>query len=484
LKIVGRKKNMAQDGVKVKNGTVALDVPTYDRYAAYQVIVTPDQSREVEASSVWSTEIEAEDTALTAAQTYTQDPTANGGWKFLASHGRDVGSFNRVNSRADWTVSVPRDGTYRLQVIGATPGVPGRHALFVDDAYDQLVQYTADLALTNNHRWQYRGSTEVTVALAAGTHTLSLRASADGATLLPNADITLDKFVLTDVTDGEPTIYPASTMRLTGGAELEWQKKSTRGFAALAGKDARAVLYANAMGSGYYDVAVRHTSKKATDVALTVNGRHVTDLAASRGGEWVSTARVHLAEGINEVALSSATGTAVGDVTITRAADADGAAKTFEAEDLQRHGSATVVRKTAASGSNASGGALVGQVGNGAGNYLEIPRGAGFDGPGEYDVVVRYANAELSGRHDYNPQVVDRELQFTEAGTDAPGSSTHFRYTFSWDSFWDRTVPVSLTTSDAPLRLGNDTAWAPDIDRVTVAPLLVGEPTTSPAGER
>ncbi|MFW1443079.1 hypothetical protein ACEV7Z_24125, partial [Vibrio parahaemolyticus] len=62
---------------------------------------------------------------------------------FLASHGRDVGSFNNSASQADWTVDVPRDGTYRFQVIGATPGKPGRHALFVDGVSAATVQYTA-----------------------------------------------------------------------------------------------------------------------------------------------------------------------------------------------------------------------------------------------------------------------------------------------------------------------------------------------------
>ncbi len=469
---------LAIDGAKVKDGALTLDVPTYDRYAAYQVIVTPSQNREVTPTDVWSTAIEAEETVLTGAQTYTQDPTSNGGWKFLASHGRDVGSFNKVDSRADWTVTVPRDGTYRFQVIGGTPGVPGRHALFVDGALGQTVQYTADLALTATHRWQYRGSAEVTVDLTAGEHVLSLRASADGTTLLPNADITLDKFVLTDVTDGEPTVYPASTMRLVGGATLGWTDPSSRGFARMAGDGQRAELYANAMESGYHDVAVHHRTGAASDLTLAINGRDVTTFTTPSEGGWVSTARVHLAEGINEVELQSAGGSAVGDVTVTRTPQADEAATTIEAEDAELHGTAVVATKAASTGTNASGGAVVEWLGNGEQNYLQIPRGQGFDRPGVYDVVVRYSNAELSGRHDYNPQVVDRELQIREGDHQVPVGRTHFRYTFAWNSFWERTVPVTLTTGDAPLRLGNTAAFAPNIDSVTVAPLLAAEPVT------
>ncbi|HEU5128963.1 MAG TPA: hypothetical protein VFU12_13315, partial [Glycomyces sp.] len=84
----------------------------------------------------------------------------------------------------------------------------------------------------------------------------------------------------------------------------------------------------------------------------------------------------------------------------------------------------------------------------------------------------------LSGEHDYNPQVVDRRLEAHE-GADAVGHA-YFRYTYSWDSFWERTIPVTLSTADEPLRLGNAESWAPNIDRVVIAPRLLGEPTTEP----
>ncbi|MFX6036044.1 hypothetical protein ABTE74_21910, partial [Acinetobacter baumannii] len=81
---------------------------------------------------------------------------------------------------------------------------------------------------------KYRGSAEVEIPLTRGSHVLSLRASADGSTVLPNSDITLDKFVLTDVTDGETVAYPASTARLAGGAALTYDE-GRRGSARIAG---------------------------------------------------------------------------------------------------------------------------------------------------------------------------------------------------------------------------------------------------------
>ncbi|WP_454852820.1 hypothetical protein [Promicromonospora soli] len=166
-------------------------------------------------------------------------------------------------------------------------------------------------------------------------------------------------------------------------------------------------------------------------------------------------------------------------MTVTRASGGDAAASTFEAEELPLGGDAAVVSVDPASGSNASGGKYVGWVGMGSGNRVTIPRGAGFDMPGDYDLVVHYANAETSGEHDYNPQVVDRQAVVTEGDDATRVGSAYFRYTYSWHSFWQRTVPVTLTTGTGELRIGNPSAWAPDIDKVTIAPLMIGTPRTT-----
>lgn len=464
------------EGVALSDGSLDLDVANYDRYAGYQVVITPQQDRTLETSPVWSASVEAESTQITGAQVYEQSPTASGGWNFLASGSRDVGSFNNASSKADWTVEVPRDGKYRFQVIGATPGTPGRHALFVDGTKSTTVQYTADLALNNTSRWKYRGSAEVVIDLTAGSHVLSLRASEDGATVLANADITLDKFTLTDVTAGEPTAYPSSVMRLAGGAQLDYSSEGSRGAAVVSG-DGRADVYATAWDSGYYDVAVHYASEAATAVTIDVNGRRVAEVSAADAGDWISTARLHLSQGINEIEIRSADGALVKEVRTTRVTEADTAAVRIEAEAGTVAGTARKNPIAATTGTNASGGTNVDFVGNGAGNTLTIPRAAGFDQPGLYDIVVVYSNAELSGRHDYNPQVVDRRLQVNESGSSA-SAEAYFRYTYSWNSFWERTIPVELTTADGALVFGNASAYAPNLDYLVIAPVIVGTPTT------
>lgn len=465
------------DGVRLDSGAISLDVPTYDRYAAYQVLITPEQDRTLGTGSVWTASVEAEQTALTDATVYYQDPLSGGGWKFLASGSHDVGSFNRPTSKADWTVTVPRTGTYRFQVIGGAPGTPGRHALFIDGAGPTTVQYTADLALTSYQKWQYRGSAEVSVPLTAGRHTLSLRASRDGVSVLPNSDITLDKFLLTDVTDGEPTVYPASTLRYAGGAHVTYTAAEARGFADIGGVGGRADAYVQAWETGYHDLGLDYRSTAATDVNVVVNGRPIATFTAPRPGAWHSTVRVHLSQGINEVEVRSAAGILLQQLTTTRTAHADGAAITIEAEDTIRHGATAVATYPDGSGSNASGLAALGYVGNGAANTFEVPRRPGFDRPGDYDIAVTYANAELGGDHAYNPQVIDRRLDVTEVGGET--AHAHFRYTYAWHSFLERTIPVRLATADGPLIFGNPDSYAPDIDKITIAPATVGRPTTA-----
>ncbi|TDL45239.1 hypothetical protein [Microbacterium oleivorans] len=91
---------------------------------------------------------------------------------------------------------------------------------------------------------------------------------------------------------------------------------------------------------------------------------------------------------------------------------------------------------------------------------------------------MKYANAEVQGNHAYNPQVVDRRLQLTEAGASRVEEG-YFRYTYSWNSFWERTIPVRLATSVGALTFGNDGAYAPDVDYVVIAPVRVGQVVTA-----
>jgi len=134
----------------------------------------------------------------------------------------------------------------------------------------------------------------------------------------------------------------------------------------------------------------------------------------------------------------------------------------------------------AAAGSNGSADSSgvvrdVGYIGNDADNTVTLTRPASF-GVGNYVLVVGAANAERNSGINYNPQVVSRFLDVTEAG----GGTTQgaFRHNYSWNSFWDKSIPLALTTASGSLTLGNAAAYAPDIDTVALAKFVTGTSVT------
>ena len=407
---------------------------------------------------VWTTSVEAEQTALTAATVYYQDPQSGGGWKFLASGSNDVGSFNRPTSKADWTVTVPRTGRYRFQVIGGTPGVPGRHALFVDGANPATVQYTADLALTSYQKWQYRGSAEVTMALTAGQHTLSLRASRDGINRAAQLrhhprQVPADRRHRRRA-HGRTRPRPCAT---PAARTSRYNVPQARGYAVIGVKQ-RADAYVQAWETGYYDLSLDYRSLDATGIDVTVNGRPVARLTAPRDG-CLALHRARAPQpGHQRGRGALEAGHAAPAADHQPGAAADSAAVTIEAENAIRQGATEVTTYADSSGSNASGlqGARLGRQRRRA-TRSWCRAAAGFDKPGDYNVAVSFANAELSGSHAYNPQVIDRRLEVTETGGAAGTAHGYFRYTYAWNSFLERTIPVRLTTAGGSLVFGNPT---------------------------
>ena len=505
----------AYDDAAVVDGRLSIRIPSMSSSSAYQVIVTPATDRNVQTTAAEQGErhvLEAEQAELQAAAVRT--PSG-----YRASADRDVSGFNAVASRADWKVSVDEPGLYRLQILGATPGVPITHALFVDGEFDQLVHYGANAIKPSNVRSVARGSAEVYVTLAKGENGLSLRTSQDGQTLLANAGyeggVTLDRFELVRVGDRvntESVRYPASTFRLADGATLSWSDP-TRGSAAL-GAGGRLDLYPSTFESGYYDLAIDWSGARDARLELTVNGR-VASTFPSPGATGTSTARVHLPEGITEVELTSTGAAFVSALSTTRAVEGDDRIVRVEAEDLDTVRLGGTARATAfgdtpttGAGTNGSGSGFVEGLGITDANpqnegTLTVPRLAGFDRAGQYDAIVHYSNDDIEGTHDYNPQVVDLGLQASEGGQAGLAGRTTFRYTYLATNFWEAVMPLNLRTDAGEVTFGNtrhtmyidegptgstadDTvldgyAIAPDVDWIAFAPFVIATDGVEPA---
>jgi hypothetical protein len=82
---------------------------------------------------------------------------------------------------------------------------------------------------------------------------------------------------------------------------------------------------------------------------------------------------------------------------------------------------------------------------------------------------VRYANDQVSGSGNYNTNVVSRAAQISVNGGTA--QTVMFRNNYSWSTYWDLPVPVTLTAGTNTVTFADAGAYAPDIDRITVAPV-------------
>ncbi|WP_206796556.1 hypothetical protein [Amycolatopsis sp. MtRt-6] len=456
--------------VRVQDGRATISVPGGDPLAAYQVIVTrAGLGAPPAAAAPWQASYEAESGTVENARVFVQDD-GSGSWdmamRYTTSGRKDVGAMNTPDSRVTVDVDVPRAGAYRLGVFYGTNAFVGRQALYVDDTYVRTLTLPATL------NWTYRSRLDTPLTLTAGKHRVSLRTTDPSGFLGGSSDITLDRFDLTEVTGPERAEYPLADGRRSGGSV----DRGTGALQVLApgavamAPGQKVTTYVSAAEDGYYRLSTSWAGAGRSTLGLTLSGRRVAggDLTATGVGVWSGSSTVFLKAGVTEVVLSNEgrTPLVAGTLTQVRDAAADSHAVRVEAETGRLAGGAAT-----ATGPWASGGSYVGSIGNGG--TLTIPR---TGGPGQYALTVAYAQAEKNTGHPYNTDTITRTMVATEAGgtvTPAP-----YRHNYTWDGFWPETSPIDLTTRGGALTFGNPAAWAPNVDWVQLAPLVVANTVT------
>jgi hypothetical protein len=426
--------------VKLKvasDGTVTVPLTGMRQMSAYRVVLTPAGSGTPAAPSVpWSASYEAENAAITGGQVYTQGTVSNANG-YAASGTKDVGSLNTASSKVDFAVSVPRTGTYELSVLyGNQSGTPATQKLLVDGAAATTVTYPS----TQN--WTYRGVRKVPVRLTAGSHTLTLAKD--------SKEVTLDRVDLT-VQATPSARYEATLADVSGNPKYDYGSSAGTGTGTLLlGSGDKAVLDVYAPRDGYYTM----TSRASAAVKLSLHGQSVT---APPG----KALRLYLVAGNNRV---TATGSGVG----LRSLDVSGAGSTsgtlaYEGADATLAGGAALE-----SSSYASAGSYIGWLGNSAGSTAQFK----VDAPkaGRYVLVVSYANNDRRDNgHAYNTDIVSRTADVTVGGVTR---KVTFKNTWSWDDYWTLGVPVELAKGKNTVTFANASAWAPNIDRIELAPVL------------
>nr|WP_199701797.1 LamG-like jellyroll fold domain-containing protein [Jiangella rhizosphaerae] len=476
------------------DGTVAFDfggdLPELAASSAYEIVLTPagDGTPTAVAPTLWERSYEAEDAAHTGSGYSRNGPEGSPSdvSKFYTSGGYDVGGLRTGSDLTlDFTVDVPRDGTYDVSVFANSLNTyaavqdqgPTNVFLRVDGAAEQ------ELFLPLGYKWVVWDHTDTTVELTAGTHTITLAArSLDGTRAtkgdaivdrihlsLANPEATSDSYEaeLADL-DGASTVYDDPRLERrgasgAGGVEVRPGESAT--FWVYSAADAEATLRLHTLGGGVADLAV--------------NGRDVL-----LAGPTTSAVAVSLSGGINKVTVTGVTGAALLDRLEVVQATETLAEQVYEAEDATTAGTAEVAEL-----SLASGGAAVTGVGGTPGNGNTLTFEVTAPAAGTYAMRVRYSNPEQSPASHYNPDPMARRADLTVNGQDA--GRALFPHSFHQNNFWDLTVPVELRKGQNTIRFASEeqpnfdgvtyasdtwpgiplrSRYAPVIDKITVAP--------------
>ena len=461
-------KDIYEGDFAVSNGSVTVPVATTDPMAAYQVIVTPATaaSGTTATGTAWTGRYEAENAALTDATVYSQGSLANANG-YATSGGKDVGSIDQPDSRVVFTVTVPSTGRYLLSTFyGNQTAAPAQQIFRIDSGPWSYLTYPATL------NWLFRAHLDQYVTLTAGSHTLTYGVSdpafgtATGQVTLDRIDLTYAPAAVPGVT-GSATSYPAETAELSGGATTASATAGYTGTGYVSAPASGSVGFTvEADADGYYTLGLRYGTGTAGSLRLAADGTTVETIPTT-AGTWTSTAdKVYLHAGINNLTYTVTGATTLIDrLDVTR--DTADTGSTYQAESPANTLGGTAV---VTGNSYAAGGAYVGYIGNGAANTLTF-NGITAPATGLYRVAITYANDDSASSGNYNENLIDRGMTITtSAGTNL---TAHFRNTYSWSQFWTVDVLVQLDKGANTITFGNPTAYAPNIDQITVAPLAL-----------
>ncbi|MFD8814795.1 RICIN domain-containing protein, partial [Streptomyces sp. NPDC059627] len=133
-------------------------------------------------------------------------------------------------------------------------------------------------------------------------------------------------------------------------------------------------------------------------------------------------------------------------------------------------GTATIETDTAASG-----GKYVDQLGNGSANSLTFNNVTAASS-GLYRMVVTYANGDNRGDGGNTYNIINRYADISVNGGTA--QRVYFRNSGGWSNYWSVMVDVNLTAGSNTIKFGNNSAYAPNLDKILLAPAIASSSTS------
>ncbi|MFC7534220.1 LamG-like jellyroll fold domain-containing protein [Actinoplanes sp. GCM10030250] len=467
---------LAEKDLTVHGGEVAVELDQLKEASAYEIVLSPagESDRTAASPTTWQGSFEAEDATWTGGGYSRNGPEGSPSdvSKFYTSGGFNVGGLRTGSDGVlDFTVNVPRDGTYDLSVFANSLNTydlvqeqgPTNVFLRVDGAAEQ------EIFLPLGYKWVVWDHADTTVRLSAGEHTISLAARSLDGSKVTKGDAIVDRITLELPNPAAQTVVYEAELASLDRAQPVYQGRKTSGAGAVAlgrGGSATFWVYSRADAAAVLDLGVT-----SGPVRMTVNGIGVAGHRAA----------VSLSGGVNKVVVS---GKGVLDRLTVRSSAAALPSTAYEAEAAQVAGTASVTAK-----SLASGGAAVTGVGGVPGNANTLTFTVRADKPGTYALRVRYSNPEQAVATHYNPDPLARHADISING--AAGRRVLFPHSFHDNNFWELTVPVTLKRGPNTVAFSSEelpnfdgttyasqtwpdvllrSRFAPVIDKVTVAP--------------
>lgn len=439
---------VAEKTLAVRDGQVVFDfggdLPRISESSAYEIVLTP-QGGPGRTPKLWEGSYEAEDAVHAGAGYSRNGPEGSPSdvSKFYTSGGFNVGGLRTgSNVTLDFTVDVPRDGTYDLSVFANSLNTydlvreqgPTNVFLRVDGGAEQ------ELYLPLGYKWVVWDHADTTVRLTKGRHVVTLAARSLDGSRGTVGDAIVDRVTLslpeprTAVYEGELSWLDGGRMVYGRASGAELGRGDTATFWVYSPSDAESTIHVDVRGR----------------VALAVNGQKV--------GAGRDTA-VSLSGGINKVTVTGAERRVLVDrITVTPSRVLKPV--TYEAEDARLAGTASV-----ASLSQASGDAAVWGVGGSPGNGNTVTFDVRAAEAGVHAVRIRYANPEQSEATHYNPDPLARHADISVNG----GAVTRvsFPHSFHQNNFWEQTVYLRLSRGANTISFRSEEL--PNFDGVTYA---------------
>ncbi|MEK8225605.1 hypothetical protein NKG05_04990 [Oerskovia sp. M15] len=407
-------RTIAAERVSVVDGTVQILVPNDDRQSAYQVVLTPAQAKQPTIDTSWRSVVEAEATTLRDAKVDNQPPATPGRLRHRVR--RTSAVWTRPPRRSPGRSTCPRRN------------LPARRRR--RDQHDRRARGVRRRA--PRHHDPVRGRFQY--PLPRTRRDPGPARGGDARAVPPDEHRRGDALarLQPDRRPPRPRAGPRPRHRaLPGapGAPLGSRgplRRSRHGGSVRLESGSSATFYVSSRDTGYDDLLLDYSIADAAAIGLAINGRPIHGLAASSGGDWTSSARVHLAQGISEITVTSPDGVDLRSLTTVRAEEGDecrpgrGGSRS---DPSRRRADRGVNQPTNASGS------VVSWLGGDAESYAVWTRPEGIEA-GAYNFIAHYSNAEKNTGHAYNTDVITRFLDIAEEG----GSVTRgaYRHNYSW----------------------------------------------------